>query len=125
VSQRKDALNRDIKVRLTAVEKDLLRREAARMKVDMSVYCRSVIVDALTRSEQAQNDALMFQRQVLELLEHVIRIRALVNADLIARYPEEDAGGRGGQERMKLDDIIRLADDLQSRLDGEGDEHGE
>jgi hypothetical protein len=108
MSTRKTALNADVKVRLTAAEKDVLRRTAARMRVDMSVWCRSAIVDALNNADRHRDDLLVYQQQLSLMTEHILRVRALLNADLVLRCAD------GGEQ------VAALANQLQSQWTGIG-----
>lgn len=106
---KKTGLDADLKVRFTKAEKDQLRRVALRRGVDMSVLCRSVIVDYLTSSPEQREQIIAIERSLVDIMEHVIRTRSLVNADLLARYPD-------GPARR---DVVAVADELQMTWTGE------
>jgi hypothetical protein len=76
------------------------------MHVDMSVWCRSAIVDALNNAQKHRDDLLAYQQQLSLMTDHIIRVRALLNADIASRYPDEGAA------------VAQAADALQARLTG-------
>lgn len=107
MSRKKTGLNGELKVRLTSAEKDVLRRTALKVGVHMSVWCRSAIVDALTNEQQRRDDLIAYQKQLSLLTDHVLRIRALVNASIVHAHSDDMAA-----------EISRTADALQSQLMG-------
>lgn len=104
--RKKVGLTTYIKVRLTQAEKDLLQKMSVSHGIDMSVYCRSVLVDQMTRDPKQREEMIAFQQQVVNLTEHVVRTRALLNADLVKRY-----GDNAGQ-------VADLANELQAEWTG-------
>ena len=107
MSRKKTGLSSDIKVRLTEGEKDLLRRTSVRRGVDMSVLCRSVLVDFLTNDPTQREQMVAFEQTIVHMMAHVVRTRALLNADLQTRY-RDDA----------LDQVVAVADSLELALTG-------
>ncbi len=107
MSRKKVGLSAELKFRMTDAEKDLLRRAAVRNGVDMSVYCRSVLVDHLINDPTQREQLVAFQQTVVSFMDHVLRTRALVNADLQHRYSDHD-----------LATVVAMADDLQAAWTG-------
>jgi hypothetical protein len=107
MSVKKTGLNGELKVRLTSAEKDVLRRTALKTGVHMSVWCRSAIVDALTNEQQRRDDLMAYQKQLSLLTDHILRVRALINASIVHAHSEHVVA-----------EISRTADALQSQLMG-------
>ena len=72
----------------------------------MSVLCRSVIVDYLTNDPTQREQMISLERTIVDLMAHVTRTRALVNADLHVRY-------KGLAEKTSVEELAAIANDLE------------
>jgi hypothetical protein len=71
----------------------------------MSVLCRSVIVDYLTNDPTQREQMIAIEQTIVNLMQHVTRTRALLNADLQVRY-EKDA--KGASELKAIADELEM-----------------